>query len=438
VKRFKTRSLVLLVAGIAVSALVAGCTSAGTTDTAEPMSTDPVTITFSWWGNPTRAATTQKVIDNFHKKYPYITVEGQPSDIANYFTRLATQTAAGDAPDVMTLGGAYPLAYAARGALLDFSKVSSDLDSSTFPKSILSASTYKDKLYGVPTGANAVAVIANPAVFQAAGVTVPDDNKWTWDDFVDLANKITKGSPAGTFGAEERVADLIGSYAAQRDNALYDQDGKLSVTTATLEAYWSMESKLLQGGGMPSASKTQEIIQAGPEQTLMGQGKSGMIFAYTNQLSAYEKASGKDLVLLRLPGETQYKRPGMTLLPSQYYSIYSKSKFPRQAALFVDYLVNSPEAGQLILTDRGLPSSPKVREAITPLLAPADQESATFVDRISKVDSPATPPAPASSSNQNTITYNIDSQVLFGKLTPSAAAAQWIQEMNPSMAASVQ
>jgi multiple sugar transport system substrate-binding protein len=120
-------------------------------------------------------------------------VEGQSGDIANYFTKLATETAAGDAPDVMTLGGAYPLAYAARGALLDMSTVKTELDTGPFPKSILTASTYRNKLYGAPTGANALAVIANPKVVQAAGVPLPDDNKWTWDDLVD-ANRITKGT----------------------------------------------------------------------------------------------------------------------------------------------------------------------------------------------------------------------------------------------------
>lgn len=430
-KRFKAS--VVLLAAISLFA-AAACSGSGTNATPEPMSTAPVTLTFSWWGNQARAETTQKVLDAFTAKYPYIKVQGQPSDIANYFTRLATATAAGDAPDVMTLGGAYPLAYASRGALLDMGTVTTELKADVFPKSILLASTYQGKLYGVPTGANAIAVIANPAVFQAAGVPMPDDSKWTWEEYVDIANRISKGSPAGTFGTEERVHDLIGAYAAQRNTPLYDEAGKLTVTAATLEAMWTMERKLLDGGGIPSAAKTQEIINVGPEQTLLGQGKGGMIFAYTNQLSAYEKASGKDLKLLRIPGETQFARPGMTLLPSQYYSIYSKSKYPRQAALLVEFLVNSTEAGNLILTDRGLPMSPQVRSAIAPRLQPADQESAQFVDAISKITSPATAPAPANSSQQNTITLKIDSQVLFGQLTPAKAAEEWINQMKAAMA----
>jgi hypothetical protein len=45
------------------------------------------------------------------------------------------------------------------------------------------------------------------------------------------------------------------------------------------------------------------------------------------------------------------------------------------------------------------------------------------------MNSPAT--APASSSGQN-------SQVLSGKLTPSAAASAWLDQMRASMAGSVQ
>jgi pectin-derived oligosaccharide transport system substrate-binding protein len=76
-----------------------------------------------------------------------------------------------------------------------------------------------------------------------------------------------------------------------------------------------------------------------------------------------------------------------------------------------------------------------VRTAIAPRLQPADQESAQFVDAISKITSPATAPAPASSSQQNTITLKIDSQVLFGQLSPAKAAEEWISQMKAAMAA---
>src|SRR5699024_9905205 len=60
-----------------------------------------------------RAATTEQVIDLFLEKNPEVTISAEPGDISGYFDKLATSVAAGDAPDVMTMGGAYPAEYSA-------------------------------------------------------------------------------------------------------------------------------------------------------------------------------------------------------------------------------------------------------------------------------------------------------------------------------------
>ena len=102
---------------------------------------------------------------------------------------------------------------------------------------------------------------------------------------------------------------------------------------------------------------------------------SAMFFGYTNQLGTYAEAAGnpaggdEDFLLLRLPGETQFSSPGTTLLPSQYYTINQATEYPRQAATFVNFLVNATAAGEIILTDRGVPSNPEVLEHITPMLS---------------------------------------------------------------------
>jgi len=101
----------------------------------------PVEIRFSWWGNAGR-------------------------DIGGYFDKLATQVAANDAPDVITMGGAYPAEYANRGVLLDLSKVNASLDLSKMDQGALENGQVKGKQYGVSTGANALAIVVNPAVLR--------------------------------------------------------------------------------------------------------------------------------------------------------------------------------------------------------------------------------------------------------------------------------
>lgn len=429
----------LLAAGAATAVLAAAaCQSAPEAGEqgAGPMPTDPVQLTFWWWGSEARAQTTQKVIELFEEKYPYIDIEGQPQDFANYFTNLATRFASGDAPDIITMGGAYVLGHAADGNLLNLSEAT-DLNTSVFPESILMASTFEGNIYGVPTGANSIALMANPELFEEAGVDLPDDDSWTWEEFVDIANEISANTPDGVYGAEMRIYDLIGAYAGQQ-TPLYDAEGNITVTEATLTSMWEMERDLLEGGGMPPADLTFELMTVSPEQTLFGQGRAAMFFGYTNQLGTYATAAGNeaggaddDFVLLRIPGETQYRQPGMSLLPSQYYTINVDTAAPRQAALFVDFLVNSTEAGELILSDRGLPSSPAVREHITPLLGPYEQVVAEFISENNDNYGPSFVP-PAWATQVNTITQTLDSQVLSGELTPAQAAEQWIEQMQAS------
>ncbi|MEE1942918.1 sugar ABC transporter substrate-binding protein [Streptomyces sp. TRM 70361] len=391
------------------------------------------TIRFAWWGDSERAATTRSVLADFEKANPGITVETETSDIDAYFDKLATGTAAGDAPDVMTLGGAYPREYSDRGALLDLGQVSDELELSEFPESTLAAAKFDGTLYGVPTGGNAIGMFVNPEVLEAAGVELPDTDTWTWEQFTELAAEVTAGSPRGTYGFEPRVNDTLGVYSGQRGTPIFDEQGELGVSAATVEDYFAMERKLLANKGMPPAELVTERAAVPPEQTLMGQGKAAMTITYSNLLGVYAKASGADLRIVNLPGEKQYEQPGTTVLPSQYYAISKQSEHPEAAARLVDYLVNSPEAGKKILDNRGLPFNSEVREAVSPLLDEAGRANAGYIEQVAGNGAPAAPVPPAGGSSLNDVTTRLDSEVLFGRKSPAEAAKEWVAEMKQAL-----
>jgi multiple sugar transport system substrate-binding protein len=62
-----------------------------------------VSLRYTWWGNPDRAARTQEAVDLFEKKHPGIDVQTSFAGYEPYKQKLATQAAGGDAPDVMQL-----------------------------------------------------------------------------------------------------------------------------------------------------------------------------------------------------------------------------------------------------------------------------------------------------------------------------------------------
>lgn len=247
----KFRTSVAAIAAVSLVSLTAACSSTPTNEAQD----GPVEIRFSWWGNEGRAQLTTKAIAEFEAANPDIKVKPEYGDISGYFDKLATQVAANDAPDVITMGGAYPAEYANRGALLDLSKVSGALDLSAMDPGALENGQVQGTQYGVSTGANALAIVVNPAVFAAAGVPLPDDSTWDWDDFAQTAADTTAKSPKGTYGtATVLTHDSLDAFARQRGESLYTQDGQLGLGKDTVQDYFDYSLKLSESGAAPNAS----------------------------------------------------------------------------------------------------------------------------------------------------------------------------------------
>jgi multiple sugar transport system substrate-binding protein len=97
-------------------------------------------------------------------------------------------------------------------------------------------------------------------------------------------------------------------------------------------------------------------------------GKAAIGLIWSNQGAAYQAAMTDELGMTTLPagGEKSY-----AIQMSQYLAINNASKNKEAAALFINFFVTSPEAGAILGTNRGVPSSPVVRQAI------ADESTAT-------------------------------------------------------------
>ena len=136
---------------------------------AAPQSADgKVELRFSWWGGDKRAQLTQAAIAAFEAENPNIKIKPEFGDWSGYWDKLATQVAANDAPDIIQMDEKYITEYSSRGALLDLSKY--DIDTSKFDEAALNAGKNEDGLTGIAAGINAATILANPAVFKAAGV----------------------------------------------------------------------------------------------------------------------------------------------------------------------------------------------------------------------------------------------------------------------------
>jgi multiple sugar transport system substrate-binding protein len=432
------RRLTALAATVAVGSLV--LTACGQADDADSpadeatgtASGEDVSIRFAWWGSDHYHQMYQEVADAFMAEHPDIEIVTDFTDWGGYWDKLATTVAAGDTPDVLMQEQRYLREYAERGVLADLSET--DIATDAMDEGTLATGEVEGALVAIPTGVNVFSVLANTKVFADAGVPLPDDTTWSWDDYQDVANQIS-ASGTGLIGRQDLWNDAaFNVFARQRGEQLFTDDGELGYEDETLVDFWNISLELQESGGQPPASTTIELSTVGPERSLVATNAGGMVPEWTNQLSAVANAAGQEITLLRWPGESQGERTGMYFKPALYASMSANTEHPEEAAMFIDFMLNSETAGDIILADLGLPANLDIRERIVPQLPEIDRQSAEFVADLADevVDSPPVPPAGAGEIAE--VMSRINSEVLFERLTPEDGAAQLRTEVEAILA----
>jgi multiple sugar transport system substrate-binding protein len=390
------------------------------------------TLRFTWWGSDTRTKLTQQAIDSYQKDHPDVTIKGEFGEWAGYWDKLATTVAANDAPDIIQMDEKYLREYADRGALLDLKKADG-LDTGKFEQDTLAAGEFDGGLYGLNAGINSFAVIANPAVFKAAGVAMPDDTKWTWDDYARISTELStklngKAWGTGTLGQNEAALNL---WARQNGESLWTKDGKLGVSQDKATSFFQYVLKLRDAKALPSAEAVSQDLNAPLDQSMMATGKLAMSFIWSNQLLAMDKASGEQMKLLRIPSaDGKAADNGSYYKGSMFWSISSRSKHQKEAAEFVNYLANASGAGNILLAERGVPPNTEIRAAVASKLQPADATSAKFIQDIGKELGDPSPAPPVGGGQAEKIVQRYTTEVLFGRQPADKAAKAMLDEIS--------
>ncbi|WP_187414791.1 ABC transporter substrate-binding protein [Nonomuraea sp. PA05] len=413
---------------VATALMLSACGSGGG-NASQELSKDPVTLRFTWWGADERHKRTQQVIDAFQKKHPNITVKGEFKDWNGYWESLATTVAANDAPDIIQMDELYLSSYAERGALLDLGTAAKYLKTADFDKTALDTGLVKGKQYALPVGLATYAIVANTDLFDQLKIKVPDDATWTWDDFKKVGDEVSKAGGGKVTGVQSFGFDAgsLNIWARQQGAALFDEAGKVVVPESVLAGYWTYLRDLAKTGVAPAPSVTIERAGGSLDQSGTATNASALATWWNTQLPSLATASGQKLKLLKLPGESQAASPGAYFKPSMYWSISSRSKHPAEAALFVDFLANSQEAADVLLTDRGIPANTKLRAAIAPKLGEYDKAAAEYLDSVKVGTAPRVTPNGASTIEA--IIKRHTEEVLFDRQTPEQAAKSFITEL---------
>jgi multiple sugar transport system substrate-binding protein len=136
----------------------------------------------------------QEIIARFEEENPDILVQLEAVAGRDYYTRLLTQIAAGDAPDIMQVGDDAVPMFVNAGAFLPldgFLAGDYPLDTSIYLPGVLEPGQYEGQQWLLPKDFTPLGVYYNKAIFDEYGVDYPQDG-WTWDDLLEKAQALTK------------------------------------------------------------------------------------------------------------------------------------------------------------------------------------------------------------------------------------------------------
>ncbi|WP_237320459.1 ABC transporter substrate-binding protein [Streptomyces sp. JJ36] len=387
------------------------------------------TIEFSWWGSDERHQLTQQAVDAFMKKNPGIQVEMQYRDWDSYYDTLTTQLASGDAPDVFTIEIRRLGEIARAGQLADLGEL---VDTADLNQRLLASGAVDGTQVAVPTGATTFAVMAHDGILADAGVEVPDDSSWTWQDYQALAAEISAATKDGVYGTQLNFNDaFLRLFAAQRGEEFYSGD-QVGVTAGTIADWFRLQLELIDDGGSPDADLSTEVGATSVEQSLIATNTGAMGMWWSNQLGALTEGSGAEVTVLRMPREEGAETDGMFLQPTMFWAVSEQSDEKEAAAKLVDFLSNDPEAGVILGSDRGLPMNSAVLESVRGDLPPADRQTLAFIEKHS--DSLTAPTAyPNGAGEVPDMLQRYGEEVVFGRMSPDEAARAFLDEADTAL-----
>ena len=203
-----------MAAGLLAAGMAAGLVGCGGGNQSGAAADGNVNLTFQIWDVAQRDGM-QAMCDAYTAQHPNVKIEVQVTSWNEYWTKLEAAATSGQMPDIFWMHTNELLKYSDNGMLADCSDI---VDTSKFSEVSLSNASGSDgTLYAVPKDKDTVGLVYNKEMFDAAGVSYPDES-WTWDDLTDASQKIYDAT--GKYGYMAYGDDQLGYW-----NFVYQNGG---------------------------------------------------------------------------------------------------------------------------------------------------------------------------------------------------------------------
>ncbi|MGO1465999.1 MAG: ABC transporter substrate-binding protein [Microbacterium gubbeenense] len=353
---------------------------------------------------------------------PKIPIKGSFADFPAYWEKRQTEAAGGGLPDVWQFSDSYLRQYAENGLLADLGEYGDLISTDAIDDGLVGTGQLGGVQYSLPLGYSAWALFLNDDLLEENGIE-PYEGGTSYADYSAWMAEVTEATGGELYGGTDltqRIQNFENVLRAEGGN-LYTDDGELGFTKEQLAAFWESGAGDRDGVAVPQQSLEEISPVSG-----FGANLTVSEASWSNFIASYLGDSGASSLSIVAPpldvegGQDLYRQAGLQM------AVSSSSEHPEAAAIFLDYVINSPEAGEIFGTSLGFPASDTKLEGAT--LEGPDQQVADYIesvqDRIG--DAPPVPVAGYGSLEQKF--WDIGKELGLGTVTVDDAVDQFFGE----------
>jgi len=315
-------------------------------------------LKYLMWGDPNEIEAVKKNLSQFEREHPNIKVSIYHAQGGLAYTqKIQTLAAGGILPDVMYVDSWDFPEYVRKGLFLPLSdslkNERSDFLLDFFPE-LLSIFQYEGELYGIPKDFATIMVYTNRDLFDKAGLS-PPSSSWSWDDFLQIAQKLTLDSNQDGF-VDQYGVDLqldvmrLAPWLWQNGGGLADEKGNFTFgkepfRQANIETLSFLHDLVHRYKVAPAPFQSRD-------QNLFETGRVAMVFGGRWLSLPYKKIKRFQWDMVTVPSQ---KEKGTTLV-TVCYAISSRSQHPKEAWELVRFLTSTKAQKYVANSGHAVPS----------------------------------------------------------------------------------
>jgi multiple sugar transport system substrate-binding protein len=337
---------------------------------------EEIELRMGWWGGLARDKLYNAIADLYQERHPNVTIVREYAGWSDYWTKVATQSASGNLPDVTASVIDSLSEYAKRGAYqpLDPYIEAGTIDTSEWPESVIRTCSVDGKVYMLATGTTIHCNVYNEDMLERVGAD-PPDYEMSYDDFVDYMVNLKDKLPDDVYSVADgqRTQEIFQAWILQNGYQIANEDATdVGFPVEVAISFFKYWTDLYDTGVVLPIELSEQPLGDAWADSWIAKGTVASRWTNSNQLKIFDGYTDDSLVIMRAPtmpdGAEKY---GEYLRPSAL-SMASNTKLGEEAAKYIDFFVNDIEACKIFNAELGAVAPQDVREAMAGSVHPKD------------------------------------------------------------------